>query len=77
VPSRYYVSTRTKRATRCRQCGKPRTDARPLSTRALCADCAEANMTDSARQLIAREGPAYEQWRRSLIEAARRLEAAS
>jgi len=44
-----------------------------ISFRALCLDCAIKRGSMPAEQLTAREGPVYEQWKRSMKEAADRL----
>lgn len=46
-----------------------------MSARDLCTDCAHARFSIPADQMVAKSGPAYEQWVRSMIDYAGRLAA--
>lgn len=61
------------KATRCVQCNKPRTEKRKLSNRGLCLDCATENQSKSARQMVAKQGAHYEEWKRAMAQYAHDL----
>jgi hypothetical protein len=61
------------RFTHCIDCGEPPTSSAPLSKRGLHEACARERMMKSAAQMAAKEGPYYEQWRRSVIDHARQV----
>jgi len=46
----------------CKQCGN---EFPHVSQNKLCIDCGMKNMEDATRQMIAKEGPIYEKWKRN------------
>jgi hypothetical protein len=44
-----------------------------MSARALCMPCAKTRNGESVDQLMAGEGPYYDEWRKAMLDLARRL----
>jgi len=50
----------------CRACGRHTDEVGPLSWSGLCAHDSVERFTDNVGQMIAREGPNFDRWRRSM-----------
>lgn len=55
----------------CIDCGAPGTPGHGLSFRGLCVECSITRQAEANRQMALKEGPAFEQWQRSMIDHAR------
>ena len=57
----------------CKGCGKSSAEVGPLSWTRLCTDCALERYESNHVQLVVRDGPYYDHWRRRSYMAARRI----
>ena len=47
-------------------CGRTRADEE-LSWNGYCGECGEAKRLENAQQMVARKGPNFDRWRRSMV----------
>lgn len=73
MPTGYGVSPAKVRPAVCRTCGKKPAKGQRISFRGYCAPCAATAATEAARQMQAKSGPHYDQWRRSYLDTAKKL----
>ena len=55
------------RRARCLRCNKKRAEAGSISWQGLCHDCAFAAVETNIDQMMARSGPNFDTWRRSMV----------
>lgn len=61
------------RIERCVICDRHVDQCGPLSARKRCEDCGAAQVDRAARQMIAKDGPAYDRWRDNMAAYGRSL----
>lgn len=52
--------------TTCKGCGKPSSEVGALSWTRLCIACSKATLESNVDQMVAREGPNFNRWRRAM-----------
>lgn len=66
-----------RRYTECQDCHRSTIVTGKISARGLCEDCAMDRQIESAKQLIAKSGPYYDEWKRAMAEVGADLAQAS
>ena len=54
---------------RCTECGRPREEAGPISTRGKCGHCATMLVVENDAGIMAGIGPAFQRWRIGMAAA--------